>query len=154
MKRFVWRLQKVLDVKARQEQAKQMELFRLTEMLAEKRTELLMRQRILQEIMSDIKKSRSSGRLGIQEFFLKHAATNDDCIRALQNRIEELEVRQKQKMAEVLAARRFKEGLDRLRAEAKERFVQEQEKLEQKERDDRTSAALAWSENLPGKHSA
>ena len=154
MKRFVWRLQKVLDVKTKEEQARQMELFRLTETLAEKRSELLLRQRILQEIISDIKKNRSSGRLGAQEFFLKHAATNDECIRALQRAIEEVEARQKQKMAELLAARRFKEGLERLRAEARERFVQEQEKLEQKELDDRTSAVLAWSENLPGKHGA
>jgi len=154
MKRFVWRLQKVLDVKTKEEQAKQMELFRLTETLAEKRSELLMRQRTLQEIVSDIKKNRSSERLGVQEFFLKHAATNDERIRALQRKIEELEAQQKQKMAELLATRRFKEGLERLRAEARERFVREQEKLEQKELDDRTSAVLAWSESLPGKHSA
>jgi flagellar biosynthesis chaperone FliJ len=154
MKRFVWRLQKILDVKTKEEQAKQMDLFRLTEMLAEKRSELLMRQRILQEIVGDIKKNRSSGRLGVQEFFLKHAATNDECIRVLQGEIEELETRQKRKMAELLAARRFKEGLERLRAEARERFVREQEKLEQKELDDRTSAVLAWSESLPGQHGA
>jgi len=154
MKRFAWRLQKVLDVKTKEEQAKQMKLFRLTEMLAEKRSELLMRQRILQEIVSGIKKNRTSERLGVQEFFLKHATTNDECIRALRNGIAELEAQQKQKMAELLAARKFKEGLERLRAEAHERFVREQEKLEQKELDDRTSAVLAWSENLPEKHGA
>jgi flagellar biosynthesis chaperone FliJ len=154
MKRFAWRLQKVLDVKTKEEQAKQMELFRLTETLAEKRSELLMRQRVLQEIASDIKKNRSAGRLDVQEFFLKHTATNDERIRALLNEIEELEVQQKEKMAELLATRRFKEGLQRLRAEAKERFVREQEKLEQKELDDRTSAVLAWSESLPEEHRA
>ena len=31
MKRFVWRLQKVLDVKTKQEEIKRIELFRLTD---------------------------------------------------------------------------------------------------------------------------
>ena len=143
MKRFVWRLQKVLDVKAKEEQAKQIELFRLTELLAAKRGELLVRQRVLQEIMTDIKKNESSQRLGVQEFFLRHAATNDERIAALRNEIADLETRQKEKTAELLAARRFKEGLERLRVEAKERFVEEQEKLEQKEQDERTAMAFA-----------
>lgn len=143
MKRFVWRLQKVLEVKAKEEQARQMELFRLTESLAEKRSELLMCERVLQDLMMDIKKNPSSERLGAQEFFLKHAAANDERIAALRNEIAELETRQREKAAEVLAARRFKEGLERLRAEAKMQFIREQEKLEQKEMDERTTAAFA-----------
>jgi flagellar biosynthesis chaperone FliJ len=154
MKRFAWRLQKVLDVKTKEEQARQMELFRLTERLAEKRSELLMRQRVLQEILADIKKNQSSRRMGAQEFFLKHAATNDECIAALRSEIAELETRQKEKTAEVLAAKRFKEGLERLRAEAKEQFIREQEKLEQKEMDDRTTVVFARGHRVPGEPGA
>ena len=54
MKRFAWRLQKVLDVKTKEEQLKRNELFRLTEQLAARRSELLMRQRILQDLMADM----------------------------------------------------------------------------------------------------
>ena len=57
MKRFVWRLQKVLDVKIKEEQIRRTELFRLAEELAAKRGELLMRQRILHDIMTDIKRT-------------------------------------------------------------------------------------------------
>jgi len=146
MKRFVWRLQKVLDVKTKEEQLRRTELFRVTEELAQKRTELLMRQRILQDLMADITKDTSSERLGAQEFFLRHAAADDAQIRRLQGQIADLEARQKQKMAEVLAARRFKEGLEKLRAQAKEEFIREQEKLEQKESDDRTTMAFARDE--------
>ena len=148
MKPFAWRLQKVLDVKAKEEQARQIELFRLTERLAEKRSELLMCQRVLHEIMTQIKKNKPPQRLGAQEFFLKHAATNDERMAGLRNEIAELETRQKEKTSELLAARRFKEGLERLRAEAKERFIKEQEKLEQKEMDDRTPMVFARDQEV------
>lgn len=144
MKRFVWRLQKVLDIKTRQEQLRRTELFRLAEELAQKRTELLMHQRILQDIMADIARDASPRRLGAQEFFLRHTAADDAQIRGLRDQIAELEVRQQQKMAEVLAARRFKEGLEKLRAQAQEEFIKEQEKLEQKESDDRTTMLLGF----------
>jgi flagellar FliJ protein len=148
MKRFVWRLQKVLDIKTKEEQLKQMELFRLTETLAERRSELLLRQQTLRAIMNDIAKDRSSGRLETQEFFLKHAATNDQIIEKLKGQIKDLEAQRKEKTTELLAARRFREGLEKLRTEAKERFIQEQEKLEQKAMDDRTTIAFARGESM------
>ncbi len=143
MKRFVWRLQKVLDIKTKQEQLRRTELFQLTEELAEQRTELLMRQGILYDLMADIAKDTSPRRLGAQEFFLRHTAVDDAQIRRLQDRIADLERRQKQKTAEVLAARRFREGLEKLRAQAREQYIREQEKLEQKESDGRTTTAFA-----------
>jgi flagellar export protein FliJ len=146
MKPFVWRLQKVLDVKTKEEQFKRTELFRLTEHLAQKRSELLLRQRILEDLMADIARGPAAERWNAQEFFLQHAAVDDAQIRKLQDEIAELEVRQKRKMAEVLAARRFTEGLEKLRARAREQFLREQEKLEQKELDERTTISFARRE--------
>lgn len=143
MKRFVWRLQKVLDIKTNEEQLKRMELFRLTEAMAQRRAELLMRQRLLQEMIADVARAPSAERVREQELFLRHAATNDRHIRQLQDAITDLETKQRAKVQEVLAAKRFKEGLERLRTEARERYIQEQEKLEQKESDDRATVAFA-----------
>ncbi len=148
MRRFVWRLQKVLDIKTQEEQLKRMELFRLTETLAMKRSELLMRQRVLREIAAEITQDASPSRLGMQEFFLRNADADDRIIRALQGEIRGLEARQKEMTAEVLAAKRFKEGLEKLRAETEARFIAEQERLEQKEMDDRTTVAFARKESL------
>ncbi len=145
MKRFVWRLQKVLDIKTKEEQYKRTELFRLTQILADRRSELLLKQQVLQEIMAQISQDGTPHRLGSQEFFLTHAITDDECIAKLRNEIAELEVRHKKKIVEVLAAKRFKEGLEKLREEAKERYIQEQEKLEQKELDDGVAIAFARS---------
>ncbi len=143
MRRFVWRLQKVLDVKTREEQLRRMELFQIVEQLAARRGERLLRQRILQDLMAEIQRRESAQRLNAQEFFLRHAATDDEEMRRLQEEIAALEIRHKEKTAEVLAVRRFKEGLEKLRTQAKEEYRREQERLEQKELDERTTIAFA-----------
>ncbi len=150
MKRFVWRLQKVLDVRAKQEEIKRIELVRLTERLAEKQSELLMCQRVLQDIINGISRDSSSRRLTAQEFFLKQAATSDERIRTLRSEMAELEARQKEKTAELLAVRRSREAMERLREEAREQFIREQEKLEQKELDERSTVAFARRESMKG----
>jgi flagellar biosynthesis chaperone FliJ len=142
MRRFAWRLQRVLDVKTKEEQFKRMELLRLTEQLAAKRSELLLCRRVLRDAIQGIAHD-PSGRLAAQEFVLRHAATNDRQIRRLGHEIAELETRQREKTTEVLAVRRFKESLERLRTEAQTRFIRDCERLEQKEMDDRTTMAFA-----------
>jgi hypothetical protein len=142
MKRFVWRLQKVLDVKTKQEQLKRNELFQLAQQLAARRGELLMRQRILQDLAAEIQEQPGPTRLSSQEFFLRHAAADDEQMRRLQEEIATLEVRHKEKTAEVLAVRRFKEGLEKLRQQAQEDYLRTQEKLEQKESDERSAVAF------------
>lgn len=143
MKRFVWRLQKVLDLKTKQERLKQTELFRITERLAQKRGELLIRERVLQDIMKNISADSAGMRVARQEFILKHAATDDERIQRLREEIAALEQEQSRKTEEVLAARRYKESLERLRAEAQGRYAREQDRLEQKELDDRATTAFA-----------
>ena len=147
MKRFVWRLQKVLDVKTKEEQLRRTELFQIVEQLAARRGELLLRQRVLQDLMAEIQRRESAQRLNAQEFFLRHAATDDEEMRRLQEEIAALEIRRKEKAGEVLAVRRFKEGLEKLRTQAKEEYMREQEKLEQKEQDERTTMAFARHES-------
>jgi len=147
MKRFAWRLQKVLDVKSRQEQLKRNELFQIAEQLAAKRCELLLRRRILQNLAVEIKGHESPARLNAQEFFLRHAAADDERMRRLREEIAALEVRHKEKTAEVLALRRFKEGLEKLREQAKEDYIREQERLEQKDLDEGTTIAFARNES-------
>ena len=136
MKRFVWRLQRVLDIKIKEEQTKRAELLKLTERLTGTRGELLMQQRIVQDIIDDLKDQKLRKRLSDQEFFLRHSAKNNNQIKKLRSIIKELESQQREKIAEVLKARRFKEGLEKLRTETKMQFIKEQEKLEQKELDE------------------
>ncbi len=139
MKRFVWRLQKVLDVKTNEEQTKRLELLRITERLAETRGVLLAQQRILKEMLLGITVESSCGRLKSQEFFLRHCSASDEQIKRLRTMVTVLKFQQQQTQGEVLEVRRFKEGLEKLRSQAKQRFVFEQERIEQKELDEMAS---------------
>jgi len=143
MKKFVWRLQRVLDIKKKEEQAKRTELFQLTERLAQTRGKLLRQQQILREIIRNIAERRADERLSEQEFLLRHSTTNDDQIKRLKNELSVLESKQKQKIAEVLKIRQFKEGLEKLQATAKKEFIKEQEKLEQKDLDEGATVTYA-----------
>ena len=143
MKRFVWRLQRVLDIKTKEEQKKRTELLKLTEELAETHGQLLIQQRILEDIIDDLNDEDPKDRLSEQEFFLRYSAATDEQIKKFKDKIREFELRQKEKIAEVLEVRRFKEGLEKLRVEAKSQFIKEQEKLEQKELDEIASVSFA-----------
>ena len=143
MKRFVWRLQRVLDIKTKEEQRKKKELLELTEKLAQARRELLIQNKILQDIISDIASKKPQKRLGEQEFFLKYSTASNEKIKKLKIKINQLELLQREKITEVLKVKRFKEGLEKLRAEAKRQFITEQEKLEQKELDETATISFA-----------
>ena len=136
MRRFVWRLQRVLDIRTKQEQVKTQELFALTEKLAQVRGELLTQQRILQDIIESIAGERTGERINKQEFFLRNSAATDELIKQLEGAVKELENRQKEMIAEVLKIRRSKEGLERLREQAKKRYIEEQDKIEQRQLDE------------------
>ncbi len=136
MKRFVWRLQRVLDIKKKQEQKTRAELLELTGKIAQRRGELLAKQMILEDIINGLSAEEPKKRLGKQEFFLRYSAASNEQIKKLKDKVSELESQQREKIAELLKVKRFKEGLERLQAEAKIQFIKEQEKLEQKELDE------------------
>ena len=142
MKRFVWRLQRVLDIKEKAEQKARAELIELAEKLTETRGRLLIQQKLLEDVIKSLADKNPKARLGEQEFFLKFSATSDERIKKLKDEIGILELQQREKIAEVLEVRRFKQGLERLREETKRQFIEEQERLEQKESDERAGLAF------------
>jgi len=146
MKRFVWRLQRVLDIKTKKEQKMRAELLELTEMLAEARGRLLMQQKILEDIIAGLAEENPKKRLGRQEFFLRYSGTSDEQVKKLKEKTSELESQQREKIVELLKVRKFKEGLERLRAEAKIQFIKEAERLEQKELDE--TATVSFARNM------
>jgi len=148
MRRFVWRLQRVLDIKSKQEQIKTQELFTLTEKLAQTRGELLAQQRILRDVLESIANEDPKDRLSRQEFFLRNSSATDERIRHLRKNIEVLEVKQKDKVAEVLKLRRFKESLERLREQAKKRYIEEQDKIEQRQLDETATMGFTRESRL------
>jgi flagellar export protein FliJ len=148
MARFVWRLQKVLDVKDKIEQVKRAELLRLAEEIAKAHAALLNQQRILREALDEISRLEPHQRVGQQEFFLRYVSANNERIELCKARIAELETAHRQKAAELMEVRRAKEALERLKEKARQRFVYEQDRLEQKEFDDRAGIAFVRSQGV------
>ncbi|NQT02950.1 MAG: hypothetical protein HQ580_13060 [Planctomycetes bacterium] len=136
MKRFVWRLQRVLDIRTKEEQKARAELLKLTEKLAETQSELLAWRKVLEDIINGLTGENPKKRLGRQEFFLRYSSISDEQIKKLEDKVKELESQQRDKIAEVLKLRRLKEGLEKMRTEAKVQFIKEQEKLEQQQLDE------------------
>ena len=136
MKKFVWRLQRVLDIRKMQEQKARSELFELTEKLVAIRTELLLQKKILENIINGLICNSPKKRISEQEFFLTNCAASNEIIKKLKEQIKELELQQKQKIKEVLQLRKATEGMERLRADANDKYIKEQEKFEQKELDE------------------
>jgi len=136
MRRFVWRLQRVLDIRKKEEQKKTAELYELTNKLAVTRGKMLIIQKSLEDIIHGITNENPKKRLSKQEFFLAYSYTSDKQLKKLKEKIKRLESQQKEKIMEVLKVRRSKEGLEKLRTEAKLQFIKEQEKYEQKELDE------------------
>ena len=54
MKRFQWRLQRVLDIKQKEEQVKRAELVHLTEKLSQARVALFIQKRILEDLLDEL----------------------------------------------------------------------------------------------------
>ena len=136
MKRFVWRLQRVLDIRKKEEQIKTAELIEITDKLAVTRGKLLIIRKRIENIINRITNESPMMRLGKQEFFLAYSYTSDKQLKKLKEEIGHLKSKQKDKIQEVLKIRRSKEGLEKLQTKAKLKFIKEQEKYEQKELDE------------------
>lgn len=149
MRRFVWRLQRVLDIKVKQEGLKRTELLQITEKLILTRTELLGQERILALLLAEIADRDPKSRIREQEFFLKCSATNKELIGKLKEKVRELELEQRKKIEEILEIRKAKEALEKLRARAEQEYKKEQEKLEQKEIDE--SAVVSFVRRMRDK---
>jgi flagellar FliJ protein len=143
MKRFEWRLQRVLDLKEKTEKVKKAELLKLAEEIAAARVHLMNEQRKQREQMAAITQERAEQRVARQASFLTFSAFDDERIAAQRDQIRQLEDVQKTKTQELIELRRAKEGLEKLRAEAKETYMAEQERVAQREMDEHASMAFA-----------
>lgn len=143
MKRFKWRLERVLDIKQKEEQARRAQLVNITHCLEQARGELFIQKKILQDLIENLSEMTLQERLGRQEFLMRYSTANREKIKHLEKEIEVLTAQQEEKVAEIMKIKQFNEGLEKLRAEARNEFFKEQEMLEQKEQDQITTVRFA-----------
>lgn len=138
MKKFVWRAQKVLDVRKIEEQRKKNELLKVMENLTNTVSLFVAKKALLREMLEKLNTQDLSKNFEQRRMFFRHLSVNDSAIEQLKQEIAKLEEQQKEKIAEFLKIRQYSQGLEKLREQAKEKFYFEQEKIEQKQADEDT----------------
>lgn len=126
----------MLDVKKIEEKCKIMELAKVTKALEETEMMIIKHKRMLEQIISEISHKNTDNRLRMQEFFMKYSIASDEIIKKLTQKMAELQDERKKKLDELIKAKHYREGLEKIRERAKTEFTQEQEKQYQKELDD------------------
>lgn len=143
MKKFRWRLQRLLDVRQKQEDALRAELIGLTEQTAALRGRILMEKAMLRSRLADLRQSPADERLGEQQTFMQYVTVVDARIAALQSDLNVLERQRSEKIEAIMGIRKFRKALERLREQARDAHAQEQHRDEQNRQDENANAAFA-----------
>jgi flagellar export protein FliJ len=131
VKKFVWRLQRLLDIKIKQEKALRVELVAVTEQAVAVKSQILLKKAALRQKLEDLGNLESSQRLAQQQFFFKFVHVLDTQIRHLKQALKELEEIRKKKIKEIMEIRRSRKSLEKVREKAKAKYAIEQKRLEQ-----------------------
>lgn len=148
MKKFAWRLQRLLDIQQKKEQVQRNELFTLTEETVAVRSRMMMLKTQLRTRMAEIQELSGPQRLEHQAMFLEHVSVRDREITGLAAQWKELEKRRKEKMNQILQTRKFRKGLERLRSKAYSEYMQRMNQEEQKNLDDNVHTGLMRKKQL------
>jgi len=141
--RFVWRLQRLLDIKIKQEESMRAELVAITEQAVSLRGQIMMQKTILRRMLAEMEQKEGAQRLAEQEFFFKYAHISDERIKQLEEQLAEVEKLRREKIKELMVIRKYRKGLEKLREKAKAEYLIEQNAYEQKDLDEKTSMSIA-----------
>ena len=124
MKKFIWPLQRLLDIKVKQEDFARIELVTITEQIVIIRGQIMMQKMVLRNLFSELNKT-------------------------LHQNLEQAEQKRKNKIEEVVALRKLRKSLDQLRAKALIRYREEINQAEQKQLDESITTTFARKILMP-----
>lgn len=143
MKKFIWPLQRLLDIKEKQEDFAQMELVAVTEQMVMIRGQIMMQRTLLRWLFSELNQLEPQQRMLRQRECMKYAHVTDAKIKTLGQTLQQVEQKRKKKMEAVMALRKLRKSLEQLRAKALIRHEEELNKMEQKQLDEYITTACA-----------
>lgn len=149
MKKFEWRLQRLLDLKMKQENALRGELVAITEKAVGLKGKIMIHKAALRQGLAELENKESEGSFLDRQIFFRFVHVTDAKIKALEQEMIETEKLRKAKIVEIMKMRKSRKGLEKLRSQAKAEFIQEQDKIEQKEMDDIVSLSYARDILMP-----
>ena len=136
MKRFVWPLQRLLDVTIRREEVLRGELAKLAGQIANLKQEVLRRRQLLNGLLEELGKQSFEKRMPQQAVFMFSSVKVEKEIEKFREEIKGLEERRAATTAAFLKERAKRQTLEKLRQQAMQRHRLEQEKIEQKQLDE------------------
>jgi flagellar export protein FliJ len=143
MKKFKWRLQRVLDLRGNQEQILKGQVSEITSKIAFTQGRIMAQKIKLQNLLKDKTYTSIKGRLSEHELFMKSIAHNDQAIKKLNTVLNILKNEYTIKMNELLELRKFRQALEKLREKAQHDYIKQQELAQQQQLDERTTIEFA-----------
>lgn len=143
MQKFAWPLQRLLDVKTKQENAMRSELMTLTEQSAALRSRIMMERIVFRGLLDEVSRTEPARRIAAQAEFMQHVHVRDAQLKTLTAELEAAERKRQEKMQELLALRKSRKGLERLRAKAVEEYRAAVSRQEQHDLDENTCTVYA-----------
>jgi flagellar export protein FliJ len=140
VKKFQWKLEKVLTVRKQQEEVVRAELFEITKQA------FLVRQNIMllqTQIKSSAESVSENTDFICRKFFADFVIQTNKKIKSFENKHKEIENLRKQKLQQAVQARKKRKSLEILKEKALAEYNEWMNKTEQNELDDITNTAAA-----------
>jgi flagellar export protein FliJ len=136
MKKHTWRLQRVLDVRIKQEEAKKAELMAVTHRLLAARQAVIVKQAMMRSILLELSRKDAKIRMAEQPTIMKHMAFSEEELNILKRRVDEIEIERKRKADEMMEARMARKAMEKLQEKARVEYMKRVNAVEQKELDE------------------
>jgi flagellar export protein FliJ len=149
MKRFRWGLQRLLDVTCRRESTLRAELMKLSRELADLRRQIFEVQARLRTLLEELAAQSFDERAARQRLVMDHSAAQERMIDEMKARLRAMEALRTQRMEQLLAIRKSRQMLEKLRDNALQKHALEMRRAEQKQLDE--VAGNAFARKMPGK---
>ena len=149
MKKFVWPLQRLLDIKEKQEDFARLELVAITEQIVMIRGQIMMQKSILRSMFSELNQLDPPQRPQRQQECMEYTHVTDAKIKALNQDLEQTEQKRVKKIDEIVKLRKLRKSLEKLRAKALIRYREDVNHAEQKQLDENITTTFARKMLMP-----
>ncbi len=149
MKRFHWRLQKLLDVKVQQEQVLRLDLIALTQQALKLRQQIILRRSAVRGWLMEMRKWSVEQRISQQDTVIRCVTATETQIKSLEEELQVQQAKRKEKTDELMQIRTSRQTFERLGEEARREHIRQELLREQKELDDGAQTAFARKMSQP-----
>lgn len=136
MAQFFWRLQRVLDVREKEETVLRSEFVSLSDKITEIKGAISAIRERIQEMLEKLSCKDPGERIVEQQMFMQYAEFSEQEIKRLESEADSVEEQRKEKIKQLKEKHIEIKSLEKLRENAKKKFEQDVQRREQSQTDD------------------